>query len=162
MRKHPCLGLQTTVCMCEYGLMAEAISITLSPSQVDAVVRAAARNRPPGVCTLISRSLAGPDAPGSGGRHRQPPPADGPEPGPGATVNLSLEHVDPRLSRSLLRGFALLACLHAGGGGRGIVELADELGLSASTAHRYALTLVELGLLEQCPRSRKYRLAHGP
>jgi len=44
------------------------------------------------------------------------------------------------------------------GGSRGIVELADELGMSPSTAHRYALTLVELGLLERCPKTRKYRL----
>ena len=30
--------------------------------------------------------------------------------------------------------------------------------MSPSTAHRYALTLVEVGLLERCPRTRKYRL----
>ncbi len=140
----------------------QAISITLSPSQVDAVVRAAARERPPGVASLLSRSLAGHGAGnGAAGQRQQPPGVDGPEPRRGPTANISLDDVDPRLSRSLLRGFALLACLEAGGGGRGIVELADELGLSASTAHRYALTLVELGLLEQCPQSRKYRLVHG-
>ena len=65
---------------------------------------------------------------------------------------------DPRLSRSLLRGFSLLAGFWPDGGERGIVELANGLGMSPSTAHRYALTLVELGLLERCPRTRKYRL----
>jgi DNA-binding IclR family transcriptional regulator len=30
--------------------------------------------------------------------------------------------------------------------------------MSPSTTHRYALTLVELGLLERCPDTRKYRL----
>jgi len=44
------------------------------------------------------------------------------------------------------------------GAERGIVELAADLRMSPSTAHRYALTLVEVGLLERCPRTRKYRL----
>ena len=65
---------------------------------------------------------------------------------------------DPRLSRSLLRGLSLLTGFGPDGAERGIVELAQELGMSASTAHRYAVTLVELGLLERCPRTRKYRL----
>ena len=43
-------------------------------------------------------------------------------------------------------------------GERGIVELANDLGMSPSTAHRYAHTLVEVGLLERCPKTRKYRL----
>ncbi len=29
--------------------------------------------------------------------------------------------------------------------------------MSPSTTHRYASTLVELGLLERCPKTRKYR-----
>lgn len=40
----------------------------------------------------------------------------------------------------------------------GIKDLSDQLGMSRSTTHRYAITLVELGYLEQGP-SRKYRLA---
>ncbi len=40
----------------------------------------------------------------------------------------------------------------------GIAELADIVGISRSTTHRYAMTLVELGFLEQDPK-RKYRLA---
>jgi DNA-binding MarR family transcriptional regulator len=66
---------------------------------------------------------------------------------------------NPRLSRSLLRGLSMLTCFGPDGRERGIVELARDLGMSPSTAHRYALTLVELGLLERCPKTRKYRLA---
>jgi DNA-binding IclR family transcriptional regulator len=40
----------------------------------------------------------------------------------------------------------------------GIADLADILGISRSTIHRYAVTLVTLGYLEQDTR-RKYRLA---
>jgi hypothetical protein len=65
---------------------------------------------------------------------------------------------DPRISRSLLRGLSLLTCFGADGAPRGILELARDLGMSPSTTHRYAFTLVELGLLERCPHSRKYRL----
>jgi IclR family pca regulon transcriptional regulator len=39
----------------------------------------------------------------------------------------------------------------------GIVDIADELGMSRSTTHRYVSTLVALGFLEQ-DASRKYRL----
>jgi IclR family pca regulon transcriptional regulator len=39
----------------------------------------------------------------------------------------------------------------------GIAEIADELGMSRSTTHRYVITLVALGYLEQ-GASRKYRL----
>lgn len=39
-------------------------------------------------------------------------------------------------------------------------ELADRVGISRSTAHRYATTLVELGYLEQ-DHKRRYRLARG-
>lgn len=39
----------------------------------------------------------------------------------------------------------------------GIADIADELGMSRSTTHRYVITLVELGYLEQGD-SRKYRL----
>ena len=65
---------------------------------------------------------------------------------------------DPRLSQSLLRGLSLLSCFGPGEPERGIVELAHDAGMSPSTAHRYASTLVELGLLERDPKSRKYRL----
>jgi len=103
------------------------ISITLSPMQVDAVVRAAARSRAPSVSELIGGYMP-------------------------------VDSEDPRLSRSLVRGLSILTGFGPGGEPRGIVELAGDLGMSPSTAHRYAFTLVELGLLERCPRTRKYRL----
>jgi hypothetical protein len=104
-----------------------SIAITLSPTQVDEVVRAASRGRAPSISAVIGGYL----------------PSDSD---------------DPRLSRSLLRGLSLLACFGPDGSARGIVELAHDAGMSPSTAHRYASTLVELGLLERDPKSRKYRL----
>lgn len=104
-----------------------AITITLSPAQVDEVVRAASDSRAPSVSALLGGYMA-------------------------ADVS------DPRLSQSLLRGLSILTCFGPDGGARGIVELAGDLGMSPSTAHRYACTLVELGLLERCPKTRKYRL----
>jgi len=139
-----------------------AITITLSPTQVDAVVRAAARGRAPSISTLIADSLAAPVA-GNGSGNGSPRTAKG-EQAPPTRGSLATggympsETTDARLSRSLLRGLSLLTGFGPDGEQRGIVELADTLGMSPSTAHRYALTLVELGLLERCPRTRKYRL----
>jgi len=123
--------MQTIVCICEYPAMTndqqQPISITLSPAQVDEIVRAASASRSPSVSALVGGYM----------------PSD---------VS------DPRLSRSLLRGLSILTCFGPDGEARGIVELAGDLGMSPSTAHRYAYTLVELGLLERCPKTRKYRL----
>jgi hypothetical protein len=103
-----------------------SISITLSPAQVDAVVRAATNSRAPSVSALVGGYLP-------------------------------VDDRDPRLSRSLLRGLSLLGCFGPDGAERGIIEMAEDLGMSPSTTHRYASTLVELGLLERCPKTRKYR-----
>jgi hypothetical protein len=137
-----------------------AITITLSPTQVDDVVRAAARGRAPSISSLIADSLAAPvtlngnDPPRStkGGE------ANVARGSLAARGYMPSETTDARLSRSLLRGLSLLTGFGPDGQERGIVELAEDLGMSPSTAHRYALTLVELGLLERCPRTRKYRL----
>jgi hypothetical protein len=132
-----------------------SISIALSPAQVDAVVRAASHSRAPSVSTLIGNALRAPrraDLLEAGDTHvhdRHPPSTDQP---------YDEDDVDPRMSRSLLRGLSLLTRFGPDGAERGIVELSRELGMSPSTAHRYASTLVELGLLERSPRSRKYRL----
>lgn len=133
------------------------ISITLSPTQVDEVVRAASQGRAPSISTLVSNLLAmplspesGPVAAGAGRRAQRHEPARG--------GYLPSDQDDPRLSRSLLRGLSILTAFAPDGGERGIVELAGDLGMSPSTAHRYAATLVELGLLERCPNTRKYRL----
>jgi hypothetical protein len=137
-----------------------AITITLSPTQVDDIVRAAARGRAPSISTLIADSLAAPVARNG---NVTPRSAKG-EKAAAARGSLAArgympsETTDARLSRSLLRGLSLLTGFGPDGEQRGIVELADDLGMSPSTAHRYALTLVELGLLERCPRTRKYRL----
>lgn len=64
---------------------------------------------------------------------------------------------EPRYSQSLERGLALLGAFTARRPVRGIADLADELGMSRSTTHRYAITLVALGYLEQ-GAGRKYRL----
>jgi hypothetical protein len=104
-----------------------SIAITLSPTQVDEVVRAASQSRAPSISAVIGGYL----------------PSD-------------LD--DPRLSQSLMRGLSLLTCFGPDGAARGIVELSHDAGMSPSTAHRYASTLVELGLLQRDPKSRKYRL----
>jgi IclR family pca regulon transcriptional regulator len=64
---------------------------------------------------------------------------------------------EPRYSQSLERGLAILACFTPQRPVMGIADIADELGMSRSTTHRYMITLVELGYLEQ-GGSRKYRL----
>jgi len=64
---------------------------------------------------------------------------------------------DPRYSQSLERGLAILGIFTPERPVRGIADLADELGMSRSTTHRYVITLVALGYLEQ-DASRKYRL----
>ncbi len=65
---------------------------------------------------------------------------------------------DPRLSRSLEYGIAILESFSREHQTLGIAELADIVGISRSTTHRYAITLVALGYLEQDDK-RKYRLS---
>jgi IclR family transcriptional regulator, pca regulon regulatory protein len=66
---------------------------------------------------------------------------------------------EPRYSQSLERGLAVLRCFAPARPVLGILDMAEELGMSRSTTHRYVLTLTELGYLEQQP-SRKYRLSN--
>jgi IclR family pca regulon transcriptional regulator len=71
---------------------------------------------------------------------------------------------DPRLSRSLEYGIAILESFSHERQALGIAELADIVGISRSTTHRYAITLVALGFLEQDAK-RRYLLsarAAGP
>jgi IclR family transcriptional regulator, pca regulon regulatory protein len=65
---------------------------------------------------------------------------------------------DPRRSRSLEYGAAILQCYSGEHLALGIADLAEAVGVSRSTTHRYATTLVALGYLEQDSK-RKYRLA---
>jgi IclR family transcriptional regulator, pca regulon regulatory protein len=65
---------------------------------------------------------------------------------------------EPRFSQSLERGLAILGCFTPERPVLGIVDMADELGMSRGTTHRYAMTLTELGFLVRAPK-RRYRLA---
>ena len=65
----------------------------------------------------------------------------------------------PRLSRSLLLGLLVFACFPSDGSDLAVTDVAVKLGMSPSTTHRYMTTLLAVGLLEQDPRTRRYRLA---
>jgi IclR family pca regulon transcriptional regulator len=64
----------------------------------------------------------------------------------------------PRYSQSLERGLAILEHFRPERPMLGLAEIADELGMSRSTIHRYLTTLVALGYMEQ-DKSRKYRVS---
>jgi hypothetical protein len=128
-------------------------SVALSPAQAHDVLRAAALSRVPSVSPRRGASVVG--ARPSANEHGELSEEDGGGPPRGM---LASDSSDPRLSRSLLRGLSLLTCFDAEDGPRGIVDMANALGMSPSSAHRYALTLVHLGLLERSPRTRKYSL----
>jgi IclR family pca regulon transcriptional regulator len=64
---------------------------------------------------------------------------------------------EPRYSQSLERGLAILSCFTPERPVLGIADIADDLEMSRSTTHRYVITLLALGYLEQ-GASRKYRL----
>jgi IclR family transcriptional regulator, pca regulon regulatory protein len=65
---------------------------------------------------------------------------------------------DPRMSRSMEYGLAILQCFSSERPSLGIADIAGLLAISRSTTHRYVTTLTALGYLEQGGR-RKYRLA---
>jgi hypothetical protein len=111
------------------------ISISLSPGQVEQVVRAAGPGRAPGFAALISTALSRSDG----------------------VAGVPM-YDDRRLSRSLLRGLAILTCFGPDEQTLGLIEIAERLQISPSTIHRYVITLVEVGLLEQSPKTRKYSL----
>jgi DNA-binding MarR family transcriptional regulator len=112
----------------------EVPSIELSRAQVDQVLRAASGRR--SMSALFSGLLASPER---------------------LAATLS-EFDDKRLSRSLLAGLLVLAAFPDDGGHLGIGEVARMLGMNPSTAHRYITTLVEVGMLERDPGTRRYRL----
>jgi hypothetical protein len=114
------------------GLSERGVSLGLTAEQVASVIAAASAAGTDSV-TL----LAGLAAPGE------------------LTSSSLLE--DRTVSRSLLFGLIVLVSFPADGSDRGIKEVAAELDLPTSTTHRYAHTLLTIGLLEQDPRSRRYR-----
>jgi DNA-binding MarR family transcriptional regulator len=111
-----------------------AISIELTRAQVDQVVREASGED--GVSALL-RGL-----------------------GDQSTLSSKYRALSesPRLSRSLLLGLLVLACFPADGGSLAVSDIAERLGMSPSTTHRYMTTLLAVGLLEQEPRTRRYRV----
>jgi AraC-like DNA-binding protein len=65
---------------------------------------------------------------------------------------------DPRLSASLGQGLTILSLFPVGGDELlRVADVADALGMSRSTVHRYLTTLVFYGQLEQPEGTRKYR-----
>jgi hypothetical protein len=66
---------------------------------------------------------------------------------------------DVRFSRSLLRALMVLASYPGDGTTRSVSDVAKQLGMGVSTAHRYTATFAEVGVLERDPASRRYRLA---
>lgn len=64
----------------------------------------------------------------------------------------------PRMSRSLLLGLLVLASFPANGTALAVTDVATRLEMSPSTTHRYLTTLLAVGLLEQDPRTRRYRV----
>ncbi len=65
---------------------------------------------------------------------------------------------DPKFSTSLASGLKILALFDNDTVVLGIADVADALGMSRSTTHRYIISLVSLGQLVQ-GSGRKYRLA---
>ncbi len=112
-----------------------AISLALTPGQVAQVIEAAAagRGQPPLLSGL--------------GHPRE------------LTKSPLLEN--PKISKSLMLGLVVLVSFPRDGSERANNEIAQELGLAASTTHRYIHTLVAAGLLEQNPLTRRCRRSGG-
>jgi hypothetical protein len=110
-----------------------AISMRLSPAQVESVLRQAAEEGP------IVGAL-------HGLRDHQEL----------ARAYLDAQD-DPQLSSSLLIGLAVFAILPLDGGSMRVLDVSSSLELSTSTAHRYLKTLIIAGLLERDPGDRTYR-----
>jgi IclR family pca regulon transcriptional regulator len=66
--------------------------------------------------------------------------------------------VGSAFSQSVERGLAILDCFTAWKPVLGVAEVADALGMSRSTTHRYMMTLERIGYLDRAP-TRKYRLS---
>lgn len=62
-------------------------------------------------------------------------------------------------SHSTLRSLLVLSAFSPDGTPRELKEVADQLGLSPATTHRYLRTWLVVGALDQDPDSRRYRRA---
>jgi hypothetical protein len=119
----------------------DMVCLELTEAQVEGVIRATADARGPSLSLLLS-GLISEQAITEGSLEDR----------------YCTELESGRLSHSLFRGLLILALFISGEEGRGVVEVARQLGLSPSTTHRYMTTLVAFGLLVQDPSTRKYRL----
>jgi IclR helix-turn-helix domain len=119
----------------------ELVCLELTNAQVEAIIRATTKARGPSLSLLLS-GLVSEQAISEGSLEDR----------------YSAELESGRLSHSLFRGLLILALFISSDEGRGVVEVARQLGLSPSTTHRYMTTLVAFGLLVQDPTTRKYRL----
>jgi hypothetical protein len=119
----------------------ELVSLELTEAQVERVISANAEAHGPSLSLLLSGLVAEQALSASSLEERY-----------------YTELESGRLSHSLFRGLLILALFISGEEGRGVVEVARQLGLSPSTTHRYMTTLVAFGLLVQEPATRKYRL----
>jgi hypothetical protein len=117
----------------QISMTARAITIELTRAQVDQVVRRSSEG------SAVSGILHG--------------LAEG-----GIAASFPELSESPRLSRSLLLGLLVLAAFPTDGESLAVSDVAARLELSPSTTHRYMTTLLAVGLLEQDPRSRRYRI----
>jgi DNA-binding MarR family transcriptional regulator len=129
----------------------EDISITLSPVQIEQVMRSAGQSRNGTVSNLLLAALDNAYKPTNGSNKRNKALQK--------ATQEALEDAltDPQLSQSLLRGLAILSSYGPERPWRAIIDLAQQLGMSPSTTHRYVKTLRAVGLLEQNPTTREYR-----
>jgi DNA-binding MarR family transcriptional regulator len=126
------------------------VSITLSPLQIEQVMRLAGQSRNGTVSNLLLAALDN--------AYRPEDEADGSASLQRATQEALAEALnDPQLSQSLLRGLAILSSYGPDRPWRAIIDLAQQLEMSPSTTHRYVKTLRAVGLLEQNPSTREYR-----
>lgn len=109
------------------------ISIELTRPQIDQVIRG--RSKADGISTLL-RTLADREL----------------------AATFQALSASPRLSRSLMLGLLVFACFPADSEDLAVTDVATKLELSPSTTHRYLSTLLAVGLLEQDPRTRRYRV----
>ncbi|HWX44089.1 MAG TPA: helix-turn-helix domain-containing protein [Solirubrobacteraceae bacterium] len=135
----------------------DEVTITLSPLQVEQVMRAAGRNRNGTVSNLLLAALDHAYQPDEGRAKNGGPKGKSASLQKATRAALEEALEDPQLSQSLLRGLAILASYGPERPWRAIIDLSGQLGMSPSTTHRYVKTLRAVGLLEQNPSTREYR-----
>jgi DNA-binding IclR family transcriptional regulator len=126
-------------------LSPRVVIVELFPSQVDQIARSLAESAVPTIAALLSGLLV-----------------EGRVSCVEYERRYALQLKDGALSRSVLRGFLVVACFLPEGVERGLSELSDSLELNIGTTHRYVATLVVLGVLEQDAATKKYRLPRPP